>query len=115
MTEQGKQTYSNDMKAQEAITHIQDNDFEELKGFVGKDEDRKTVKEAYGKKRHSRSNKAQVYEEWKDGQEELDKLHEAVDKAVKKTTIRGWVNGWKRGKKLPAVAKFYDKLNKMYH
>jgi len=53
----------------------------------------------------SKSNKGQIYLAWKDGEEDINKLHKMVDEAVKTNTIKGWMKGWKVGKRLPAVAK----------
>ena len=64
-------------------------------------------KPGVGKKKvdYSKSNKAVVYEAWKDGEEDIDKLHKKVSEALKVTTLKSWVNSWKKGKNLPAIAK----------
>ena len=41
---------STDMTAKEAISHIRDNDLEDLQGFVPEDEDRVTVRDAWDSK-----------------------------------------------------------------
>lgn len=53
----------------------------------------------------SKSNKAIVYLAWKDGMEDVVKLHKKVKEAVKEGTIRGWLSQWKRGENFPAIAK----------
>lgn len=51
------------------------------------------------------SNKALCYLFWKEGIEDIESLHRAVNGDVKKTTIQNWVRGWEDGKRLPAIAK----------
>ena len=64
-----------------------------------------TKSKAKSTKSDNLSNKAVIYLAWKKGEEDIDKLHEKVDKAVKRNTVRGWVNRWKKGKGLPGIAK----------
>ena len=49
-SESTEQTLSTDMTAKEAISHIRNNDLEDLKGFVPDDEDRVTVLDAWNSK-----------------------------------------------------------------
>lgn len=51
------------------------------------------------------SNKDAVYLTWKDGEEDIDTLHQLVDEAVKKTTIKNWLSKWSNEKGLPRIAK----------
>jgi hypothetical protein len=107
-----EQQFSNDVSAVEAIERIENGTFKEAQAFLASDEDRATVQDAYGLKRHSRSNKAAVYIAFKNGERDIEKLHSECDKAVKQSTIKGWTNSWKRGKenKLPAVARYYSPI-----
>lgn len=51
------------------------------------------------------SNKDAVYLAWKDGEDDVDSLHDLVNKAVKKTTIKNWLSKWKNDKGLPRISK----------
>ncbi len=53
---------------------------------------------------YSKSNKAQVFLLWKNGEEDKEVLFKKVKGAVKEETIKIWINQWKNGKNLPAIA-----------
>jgi len=71
----------------------------------GKEEKPKSEKKTAGIKDHSKSNKAVVYLAWKDGEEDVKKLHKLIKARVKETTITSWTRQWAKGKALPAIAK----------
>ena len=54
---------------------------------------------------HSKSNKAQVWKAWKDGETKVKKLHKKIKGAVKEATISSWIKQWEKGNALPAIAK----------
>jgi len=51
------------------------------------------------------SNKFQVYQAWKNGIVDSDKLIALVEGRVKKNTIQLWTRAWKHGKDFPAGVK----------
>ena len=66
----------------------------------------KVMKKVNGEKKKgfSDSNKARIYLMWKDGEENVEKLHKKIKEGVKINTIRSWINQWKNKKNLPAIA-----------